>query len=100
MSLQFGILKLAEAVKQAERERDEARGKWGVARERLEQAVALLREWRDDDGLPAATHTSKRGRTDALLASQPAPVKPVVDDANRTRNSMRAALVAALEGQT
>lgn len=65
-------------LQQAERERDEARA-------RLEQATALLREWREDDGLPAATHTSKRGRTDAFLAGQPAPAKVVVDDAMAER---------------
>lgn len=95
-------VRCAEALEMAEKLGD-----------RLEQATALLREWREDDGLPAATHTSKRGRTDAFLAGQPAPAKPVVDDAmvfrlcaelhyrgyNIGKQSMRAALVGALEGK-
>lgn len=39
------------------------------AESRHSEAVALLREWRDDDGIPSATHTCKRGRTDAHLAA-------------------------------
>lgn len=151
MDNESGIWVPAEQLAQAERVRDEARAElarlrhdpkadarqvieewrakaeraWsdaGQAQERLGLATALLREWREDDGLPAATHTSKRGRTDAFLAGLPAPAKVTVDDAMVERaqtaytdtivrsmasysdelviHPMRAALAAALEGRT
>jgi len=91
------------------------------AQERLQQATAMLREIRwdlgDVDGLPQDEYNCLLRRIDAFIAGQPAPAKPVVDDAmvsvaqerfmlrmESTRgnltDSMRAALVAALEGLT
>lgn len=123
-------------LEQAERERDEAqqKEKWlrGVCdelaaesiqrKERLEQAVALLREAPDkacdcEEGRTCGS-CEYNTRKDAFLTGQPAPVKLTVDDAMveraraamwgdddfvhpaDQRNDMRAALVAALEGRT
>lgn len=125
---------------QAVRERDEAREqeKWvrvvndelaaeSIQRkERLEQAVALLRTARPylaNGGMftSGPEEVVDCARIDAFLAGQPAPVKAEVDDAvveracaamwsgmwphdcvnpDDQRNDMRAALVAALEGRT
>lgn len=86
------IRKLSGAVKQAERERDEARAAWSRAlgerdtyKERSEQAVALLREALDkacdcEEGRTCGS-CEYNTRKDAFLAGQPAPVKAEVDDA-------------------
>jgi len=82
-----------------------------VAQERLEQAAALLGEVFQYEGAEGFDKSWKE-RCRALIDGRPAPV-PVVDDAMLERavsahmryevfsvESMRAALVAALEGRT
>lgn len=114
---------VTECFKQAERERNEARAAYRDMTERMEQATALLREVQDDsiNGLTLGEARALYERVNEFLAGQPAPAKPVVDDAmveraqtayndamilalgentdTMTEHPMRAALVAALEGR-
>lgn len=121
------IRKLSGAVKQAERERDEARAAWSRAlgerdtyKERSEQAVALLRIVEGKRACCGEQPHAADCPLGSFLAGQPAPAKLVVDDEmveracaamwsgmwphdcvnpDDQRNDMRAALVAALEGR-
>lgn len=83
-----------------------------VIRRSAQERRAFKREYRSRQDCDCGECRMAR-KIDALLAGQPAPVKPVVDDAMVERawnayvecemdepKSMRAALVAALEGRT
>lgn len=111
----------ADARQVIEEWRAKAERAWsdaGQAQERLDQATALLREAMSDlrylNALPGE-HGQDDGlvdRIDAFLVGQPAPAKVAVDDAMveraasvllarpLSRQLLRAALVAALEGMT